>query len=61
MRMVAAPPFRFTQARTSRSALLRKIAQDIGLTADQLLGREAAQQPAAPEERAPEKKPPARR
>jgi len=41
--------------------LLRKIAQDIGLTAEQFLGREAAQQPDAPDERAEEKKPPARR
>jgi len=39
--------------------LLRKIAQDIGLTAEQFLGREAARQPEAPKE--PEKKPPARR
>lgn len=38
--------------------LLRKIAQDIGLTADQLLGREpAARQPDAPDEGAPDKKP----
>lgn len=41
--------------------LLRKIAQDIGLTAEQFLEREAPQRPDAPDERAPEKKPPARR
>jgi predicted RNA binding protein YcfA (HicA-like mRNA interferase family) len=44
--------------------LLRKIAKDIGLTAEQFVGREegrAAQQPDAPDERAQGSKPPARR
>lgn len=50
----------FHAGRDISPTLLRKIAQDIGLTAEQFLGREqAAQQPDLPDEPAPEKKPPA--
>ena len=51
----------FHAGRDISPTLLRKIAQDIGLTAEQFLGREVAQQQDSLDERAPEKKPPARR